>query len=199
MAKISDFKQVLPLLNEIKERSSRAASLEQAGREVVDLLFDRLGDSLVLARLFATVPYGQLPSENRTFVDRLTAQHNVKPLVNHETPILSLLASRGTKPGWNDRRQSKGHVGIPLASADFVNSVPMIARLLGEVGLELSWLGADSAGVEISTMSKVSGVFYVRDAASAVDQQGRRPGADPYGQTRPADEKGPPPLPHRLA
>lgn len=174
MVKISEFRDVFPLLNDVKERMHGCARLEQAAGEVLELAMEQLGDSIVLTRLFATVAYGQLPTENQGFVQRLTAGKPVGGLINDQTPILSLIASRGVKPAWNDRRQSVGHIGIPLVSADFVESIPMIARLLAEVGFEMDWLEADSGGIDVDTLSKMSGVFYVRDAPSAVDQQGRK-------------------------
>jgi hypothetical protein len=174
MVKISEFHRVFPLLDEVQDKAHGCANLEQAAGDILDIVMEQLGDSIVLTRLFATVAYGQLPSENRQFVQRLTAGKMVADLINDETPILSLIASRGVKPAWNDRRQSVGHIGIPLVSADFVESIPMIARLLTEVGFEMDWLEADSAGIDVDTLSKMSGVFYVRDAQSAVDQRGRK-------------------------
>ncbi|NNJ25494.1 hypothetical protein [Alienimonas chondri] len=174
MAKFSDLRNVFPLLDSVKARTRDCVSLEEASGEVLDLLMEQFGESIVLTRLFATVAYGQLPSENQSFVRRLTTNKLAGALLTDDTPILSLMASRGVKPAWNDRRQSAGHLGIPLVSADFVDSIPMIARLLAEVGFEMDWLAADSGGIDVNTLSKMSGVFYVRDASSAVDDQGRK-------------------------
>lgn len=172
--KISEFHQIFPLLSEVQGAVSGCTSLEEAAGKVLDLVMSQMGESIVLTRLFATVAHGQLPSENQKFVQRLVAGMAVGETLNDETPILSLIASRGAKPAWNDRRQSVGHVGIPLVSADFVESIPMISRLLAEVGFEMDWLGADSPGIDVETFSNLSGVFYVRDAQSAVDKQGRK-------------------------
>ncbi len=174
MVKLSEFDQIFALLDQVKSRVGRCVSLESAGSEVLDLLVQKFGESLVLTRMFATVPYGQLPDENREFVQRLAASKAVGDLVHEDTPVLSLIASRGAKPGWNNRRKSAAHLGIPLVSADFVDSIPMVARLLSEVGLQLDWLQPDTGGIDINTLSKMSGVFYVKDAQSALDHRGRK-------------------------
>ncbi|MFH0940065.1 MAG: hypothetical protein V1899_12410 [Planctomycetota bacterium] len=53
---------------------------------------------------------------------------NIAHLVKNETLVLSLMGTRGDEPAWNDRRSSAGHIGIPLASADFINKIPMMIR-----------------------------------------------------------------------
>ena len=40
--------------------------------------------------------------------------------IKNDTLILSLLASCGSKPEWNDPGNSVGHIGIPLASSDLL-------------------------------------------------------------------------------
>ncbi len=57
--------------------------------------------------------------------------------------VLSLLGTRGEDMRWNDRRNSQGHVGIPLVSADFIDAIPMMSRLLKELGLDLNWIASD--------------------------------------------------------
>lgn len=172
--KISEFQQIFPLLNDVQSAIEGSSSLEQASGNVLDLVMAQFGESIVLTRLFATVSYGQLPSENQAFVRQLAAGKGVADLIHDETPILSLMASRGVRPAWNDRRRSEGHVGIPLVSADFVGSIPMISRLLAEVGFEMDWLEPESPGIDVETFSNLSGVFYVRDAQAAIDKQGRK-------------------------
>ncbi|MDA0709218.1 MAG: hypothetical protein O3B73_03300 [bacterium] len=49
----------------------------------------------------------------------------------------------------------------------------MVARLLTEVGLDLDWANQQDA-IAIKTLARLSGVFHVLDAASAVDDRGRK-------------------------
>tara|TARA_R110002073_G_scaffold318641_1_gene492825 strand:+ start:3268 stop:4017 length:750 start_codon:yes stop_codon:yes gene_type:complete len=189
MAKISDFDELFSLIDVIKAKTEGCETLEAAGSAVVDVVFGQFQQSLVLTRMFATLPYEALPADYQQFVDKLSKDSGIADRITPQTPILSLIASRGIQRAWNDQRQSEGHLGIPLVSADFVSRIPMIARLLAEVGLELDWLHGDSSapnssGLEINTLSKLSGVFYVSDAATAVDHEGRKIiSAQPFVQT----------------
>jgi hypothetical protein len=162
------------LLERVKEQTKGCETLEQASQIVVDVLSEELGDRLGLARVLATIPFGELPESNRTFVTNLATTNNIMPLIKDDTLILSLLGTRGAKPEWNDRHKSQGHVGIPLASASFVETIPMISRLLQQVGLDLDWIDSEDMDIVTKSISGISGVFYVEDAEQAVDNKGRK-------------------------
>ena len=49
------------LVDRVKEQTKGCETLEQAAQIVTDILSEELGDSLALARVFATVPFGELP------------------------------------------------------------------------------------------------------------------------------------------
>jgi hypothetical protein len=132
------------------------------------------GDSIALARLFATFPMRGLPVENRAFVEEMARSANVSDQIAEETLVLSLLGTRGDSPEWNDRRQSKGHVGIPLVSSRFVDRIPMISRLLKQLGAGLDWIDRKDTDIVSETFGSLSGVFHVKDAASEVDTEGRK-------------------------
>jgi len=93
-------------------------------------MYDEFEESIVLARLFATVPFGELPAYNQEFVNKLADSTGITQLINDKTYILSLLGTHGVEENWNARLNSQGHIGIPLASADFIDSIPMMSRLL---------------------------------------------------------------------
>lgn len=174
MGKISQVTTIFPLLDKVEEQVKGSKTLEQAAEWMTDVLYQEFGDSVVLARLFATVPFGKLPAANHSFVTKLADAQGIAHLIQDETLVLSLLATRGARPAWNDRRQSQGHVGIPLASADFIDRIPMMSRLLKEVGLDLDWIDAQEGAIATKTFAGLSGVFHVPDARTAVDHQGRK-------------------------
>jgi hypothetical protein len=68
---------------------------------------------------------------------------------------------------------SQGHVGIPLASADFIESIPMMSRLLKELGVPLDWIEQSDTEIVAKTIGRISGLFYVPEARSTVDNKGR--------------------------
>ncbi len=176
MARIStmDFDSVMDLLNSI-EMMQGFGSLEQAAQEFTDRLYRRFNDSIALTRLFATVPFAYLPEPNQEFVRKLASNKKITPLILPETAVLSLIGTSGDKPSWNDPRSSSGHVGIPLASTEFISTIPMMSRLLEELGMDLGWFGLKDSGPGIAwtQMSNFSGLFYVEDAATATDTSGR--------------------------
>ncbi len=61
--------------------------------------------------------------------------------------MLSLPGTHGQEADWNDRHKSTGHVDIPVISSASVGTIPMISRLLKELGVPLDWI--DSHDSEI--------------------------------------------------
>ncbi len=89
------------------------------------------------------------------------------------TPVLSLIGTHGQEEDWCDRRKSQGHVGIPLISSAFVGAIPMISRLLNELGIPLDWVDSHDSEIIIETIGSSVGLFFVENAAEATDDQGR--------------------------
>jgi hypothetical protein len=88
------------------------------------------------------------------------------------TMTLSLAGTSGLAPPWNDRRKSEGHVSIPLLTREFVEALPMVTRLMNDIGAGLAWIDKG----ETSLFEEVLGskVFFVANAAEALDSNGRR-------------------------
>ena len=147
-------------------------SLEEVARLFTNALYERFESSVVLARVFGTVELHQLTADDRAFVERFAASVSGGEQLMDATPVLCLLASRGVEEAWNDRRRSRDHLAIPLLSERFVAEIPMISRLLNEIGFTPAWSGADS-GFVTKTFANVNGIFYVGDARTAVDDRER--------------------------
>jgi hypothetical protein len=81
-----------------------------------------------------------------------------------EMKCLVLLASAGDDPAWNDRRRSRGHQAIPLASTEVVEKAPMIAQLVRELGLDLDQVVAPRPEVIRGLEGKTYNVFHVETA-----------------------------------
>ncbi|MFQ5709913.1 MAG: hypothetical protein ACE5HO_20855 [bacterium] len=155
-------------------RIKQAQYLEQAAQTLAEALHTQFSDSVVVARIFLTVPFGDLPKSNKEFVQNLTNSAGAADTLTTACPVLSLIGTHGQEADWCDRRKSKGHVGIPLISADFVGAIPMISRLLKEFGVPLDFLDSHDPDVLIETIGKKTGLFFVEDAAKATDAQGRK-------------------------
>lgn len=162
----------------IEDNVKGSPCLAEAAQSACGHIYETFKESIVLARIFATVQFDKLPSQNQKFVNELAGTKGIADLIDSQTLVLSLLGSRGEDPAWNDRHHSKGHVGIPLASGAFINKIPMMSRLLNDLGLGLGWIDSKDRNVFTRTTGKMGGVFHVLDAASAEDALGRKIIAD---------------------
>ncbi len=149
-------------------------SIEQMGQKFIDVIYDEFEESLALARLFISIPYAELPTFRHNFVKNLAKQLNIESQLTNNTPVLSLIGTRGNEPEWNDARQSKGHLGIPLVSPKFVDTIPMVSRLLNQLGLGLDWITMPNKKFNMETKSDITGIFLVKDAKNDRDSQNRR-------------------------
>ena len=148
--------------------------LEEAAQELVSELHKQFNESVVLARVYVTAPFETLPSTNKAFVQKLTVSTGVESDLQAATPVLSLIGTYGQEEDWRDRRNSKGHVGIPLISSAFVSAIPMISRLLHELGVPMDWIDTHETEMIITTVGREAGLFYVENAAEATDHEGRK-------------------------
>ena len=153
----------------IVQACAEAKTLDVAAQRAVEFLYNEFENSALL-RVYATVKFAKLPADNQAFVRKLATQTGVLNELKDNTLVLSLLGTRGRKREWNDRRSSQGHIGIPLVSAKFVESIPMISRLLSEFGILANWFGEDDATELITkTLGRLGAVFHVADAATQRD------------------------------
>ena len=176
MSKISDVtvSSVTALRGEIEYGIRNCTCLEDAAQKYTGILYEEFQDSIVLVRLFATIPFKNLPVPNQRFVTNLAASAGISSLINDRTLVLSLLGTRGEEEAWNNRHNSRRHVGIPLASGDFIEAIPMMSRLLKELGLGLDWIDSGDTKIVAKTVGAMAGVFYVPDARTTVDHKGRK-------------------------
>ncbi len=142
-----------------------AASMESAAQQLVDYLYGALADSeanpnCALVRCFKTHRLEQLPTELRTRAHTLTGSAENRP----DVQCLTLLATVGKLPEWNDRRRSAGHDVIPLESVEVVERAPMIAQLIGQMGLDIGSLMAPSEELLIESDERAYNVFHVEHA-----------------------------------
>jgi hypothetical protein len=150
------------------------ASLQEAAQKCASFIYEEEKDSLALIRFYATVPFKQLPASDKSFALNLALANRVADLLEEDTLVLSLLGTRGDMADWNDRHKSKNHLGIPLVASSFVEAIPMVSQLMKDMGIGLNWLDTKDTGIVVKTLGRIAGVFYVREAATSVDEQGRK-------------------------
>ncbi len=165
---------VSDLWTQIQARVGNSQHLENAAQELATAVHSQFDESVVIARVFVTVPFNALPESNKDFVRKLAESAGANEDLKPGTPVLSLIGTHGQEEDWDDRRKSKGHVGIPLISSSFVGTIPMIARLLQELGVPLDWADSHDTEIIVQTLGGAQGLFFVEDAGQATDQEGRK-------------------------
>lgn len=169
----ADAREWSAVLDDLRATVGKTPALENAAELVARALYATFEASTALARVYAVVPYRELTRPVAAFVDELVAKSGQSGHVLPDTPVLTLLATHGAKEEWCHRSKSKGHVGIPLVSAEFVHAIPMVARLLKELGVDLAWLDAATDVNARRLLGGFNGLFFVDDAATARDNLGR--------------------------
>ncbi len=154
----------------LRSRGSFAEAAQWFACELADRF-----PSIVLARVFATVPHSRLPQPERDAAASAAAGVALFPA----TEVLTLFGSAGVRPEWNDRRRSRGHLAIPLVSRAHVDDIPMVSRLLSDLRFRLDDDPHPSPFVT-RAFANANGLFYIPDAETALDHRGRKivPAAD---------------------
>ncbi len=160
--------------NRVKELIPTCSNLQEVARVVTGEFYRYFQEDVVLARFYVTVPYQDLPQFHQNFIDRLAKEKRIGGSINPGVRVLTLLGSSGEEESWNNPLNSQNHLGIPLVSAGFVEGIPMVARLLKELGYKMDWLGNKTEGIQTRTIEDLSGLFYVQDARKRVDRLGRK-------------------------
>lgn len=153
----------------IREATRGAATFEDAASAIVRLLYHACQDpttgehSCALVRFYKTHDYSELTPSLQDFAASLLEGAAPRP----EMKTLTLLATAGDHPAWNDRRRSSGHQAIPLASEDMVRQAPMIAGLLDQFGLSARDVIQAPAELIPGREGKTYNVFHVERAAGS--------------------------------
>ncbi len=165
---------VADLWLEMERRVLAAGYLEEGAQILAAALYGQFEESVVVGRVFVTVPFGKLPKANQQFVRGLVESAGAPADLKQTSPVLSLIGTYGQDEEWRDRRRSKSYVGIPLVSSSFVETIPMISGLLKELGVPVDWVDSHDSEMIVNTIGSAAGLFFVENAATATDAQGRK-------------------------
>jgi hypothetical protein len=138
--------------------------MADAAGGIVRYLHDHLVDDAKtpvcpLVRLYKTHRFADLPFELRRF-----ARRGDPPGLTAETRCLTMVATAGDEPSWNDRRQSQGHQAIPLVSEAVVERSPMIVSLILQLGLDVGSVVRPEEQDPLALHHRDYDVFFVPDA-----------------------------------
>jgi hypothetical protein len=164
---------VSEIWQKIAPQVKKSNFLEEGAQELASVIHSRFDESVVIARVFFTVPFDSLPAASKEFVKNLAEGAGAGAQIKGTTPVLTLVGTHGVEEDWKDRRRSRGHAGIPLISSAFVGAIPMISRLLKELGVPMDWVDSHDSEIIKKAVRGTVGVFFVDDAAEATDHEGR--------------------------
>jgi hypothetical protein len=162
------------ILATLRDEIISGNTLQESSQRAMDCFRKKFADSVVLVRTYATVPYDVLPARDRFFVQTVAENQKQVSLLNRNTPVLSLLGTAGIEQAWGDRYSSKSHLAIPFLSEEFVSGIPMVAGLVGQLGVSTGRVARLSgAANREEDFGAFAESFFVRDAALSRDSSGR--------------------------
>lgn len=151
---------------DIRQAARQASSLEAAANAVVRYLFGAFRGPesedrhLAMVRFYKTHPYRELEPDLR-----LVAKAALGAAPRDEgMRCLTLLATAGLEPDWNDRHRSQSHRVIPLESVRMIHRAPMIAHLMEQMGMDVEHLVQTEASVVPDAEGRTYNIFYVDQA-----------------------------------
>lgn len=159
--------ELVELAGHLRRCGQQAGSFEGAASAIVRLLYEELdADDMrprdcVLVRFYMTNPLGDLPEDLQAFARSVVHDVDLAPTA----PCLTLLATAGERPEWNDRRRSQGHQAVPLPAPDVIERFPMIAQLIRQFGLDPGALVEPDPELIVALDERTYNVFHVSDAA----------------------------------
>ena len=164
----------------IRSVAQDAPTLEDAASAITAYLYESTRDAprqapaCALVRFYRTIRLAELePRLQRE------AASVVAPIpLTAETRCLTLLGTTGAEKAWNSRRESRGHSVIPLQSPQAVSQLPMVARLISQLGMTVEALTAGETRPEVATAPNV---FYVPQALGSRYVPVQEGFVQPYG------------------
>jgi len=162
-----DLRDMIRCGRALRMAAEKAPTMESAAREIVRFFYTNFVNSengapnYALVRCFKTHRFGLLPPElSQAALESMVKKQPTRELM----PCLTLLATAGEVPEWNDRRKSRGHIAIPLESIEIVERAPMIASLIRQMGLEIDEALYPDPQLLLDADQQAFNVFHVEHA-----------------------------------
>lgn len=155
--------------NVLRTLGSGAGSMEETASKIVRHLYNNLVDpqtgknACALIRFYKTLSYDQLDAGLQEFARGVMGKAPDSPGMR----CLTMLGTAGEETQWNDRANSNGHKAIPLASADFVAQIPMIAQLISQFGLDMGAVLKPDPSIIGDLALRTYNTFHIADAVGS--------------------------------
>ncbi len=157
-------------------------TMEDAANRIVRYIYDNFLDprtgerEAALVRFFKTHPYRELSHRLQGQAQSIVQGQYISPA----TKCLTLLATAGDNPQWNDRRRSVGHQAIPLIDEEFVRRAPMILQLIQQFGLDVQAVIETNPALITKSPHRAFNVFHIPTALNSPYIPGQQEFVVPY-------------------
>src|SRR3990167_1278019 len=131
------------VINNFFSENKKFVSIEDAYQHLAQSMCENFCDDkhqsdLVLSRVYHSFNFQLLPSSLQQ-----TAKQVWKDDATENNKFITLMGTYGDEVAWKDRTQSQGHKVI-LLSHQSLTKIPMVARLIQQIGFDLgALLGED--------------------------------------------------------
>ena len=146
-----------------------ANSMEEASSHITQYLYEHLIDpqnnvkSVALLRFFKTHSYSELTPDLKRYVQSRLGEN--KP--DDSLHCLTLLATAGALPEWNDRHRSVRYQAVPLLNEAAIRQLPMMSQLLQQLGIHPGAVVKIDPKLVADLEPRMYNVFYVKDALNS--------------------------------
>jgi signal transduction histidine kinase len=165
----------------LRAQARGTASLEDVAKLIVDALFERFHVApttpLPLLRLYLTRSLDELPASVAQACRAGFPDEDLSGSVR----CLSLAATRGVEPTWNDVTRSENHRAIPLPSHQAIERLPMVLQLVKQLGLDVSQVVQPSPELMTSLSQTAFNAFHVAEALDSPYIPAQAGFVKPYG------------------
>ena len=157
------------------------ATLAEAAERVVRFFYEGLRDdrgqpACALVRMFKTHRFSNLDPESKAVATRILPEASTIP----DLRCLTLLATAGDEPEWNQVESSRGHRVIPLPSEEMVLAAPMIAQLITQLGGVIANVLHPEPSLLLDTKDTSYNLFYVPRASGSPFIVAQKEFVEPY-------------------
>ena len=144
-------------IRDLSQQPSRRHVAETLVRHLYDHVVDADGNRVLgLVRMFETRQFAELGEP----AQRIARQAD--PGIDGAQRCLTLAATAGDEPDWNDVNRSRQHRAIPLSEEGVVQRLPMMSELIRQLGLGIdNILHPDE---DLLVAGADTGVFYIEHA-----------------------------------
>jgi hypothetical protein len=151
----------------VREFGRRASCMEEVAEQLVRFFYEEFHEpdghgSCALVRLYKTHPLGKLEPSLRAFATSFSTGS-----LSDSTLCLTLMATAGDRPEWNDRTKSKGHKAIPLPSPQALARLPMVSQLFAQMGIHMGELLQPDRSLLLDPGQRTYNVFHIENAVGS--------------------------------